>query len=436
MIKFIRILTVAVFTILLLQNCQKSDFLVITGVVRDSITNQPIEGAYVFTQNGNARTDKDGTFTLNGLHSGKQYINVFSFGSYIQKSKSVIITDGQVNKIDFELGRVPQPEIQTGSVFDIKYNSAKINSAINVKTGAYVYQYGHCWSSLTSEPNLSDYEGYTSQGSGGGSFTFTSNLPNLQSEKLYYVRAYASTNEGIIYGNTVIFTPSDNTITSGLVALYTFNTFNDYSTSWWKYGSFPDESGNSTSLNTYMWPGAPLTTDRFGSNNSALLCAGSRYTYSWSTNFGNINDFAISFWFNKSSWAGADAPIINLSYSSFSDEIRIGEDAGPNKLYFDIKTSSGSTYKLTPQSAPSLNMWHHAVFLRNSTSIKLYIDNILQSSMSCDNAPIYNYGNYFFVGFDINPNTWSWNYFNGSLDDIRFYKRSLKESEINYLFKN
>lgn len=432
--KTLRILAVAIFGLMLFQHCQKSDFLVVTGVVRDSLTNQPLEGIYIFTENGSARTAQDGTFSLNGIQAGKQYINAFSFSKYNQQSKSIIITNGQINKVDFKLSRIPEPEVETGSVFDIKINSAKITSSINVKSGS-VNQYGHCWSSKSSDPTLNDMEDFTNHGAGGGKFSFTSNLPNLQSEKLYYVRAYATTNEGTIYGNTVVFRPSDKDIFTGLLAYYTFNSFTDAHNPWWNYGYFFDESGNYSWLYSYQWIVTPLTQDRFGVNNRALKCESPTYTYTSSWLFSSFYDFSISFWVKKDSWAGTDKPILNFGYWTYQNEIRIGEDASQNKLYFNIKTSSGSSYKLAPNSAPSLDKWHHLVFLREGNSLRLYMNGVLQNSKTCDNSVI-NAGGYFFAGFDIDPLFWNWKYFNGALDDIRIYNRALNQSEVTYLFRN
>lgn len=131
--------------------------------------------------------------------------------------------------------------------------------------------------------------------------------------------------------------------------------------------------------------------------------------------------------------------MINTGYPSYTNEIRIGEDNSANKIYFDIVTGTGTLYKVWAASAPLLNTWHHVVAQRNSSSIELYIDGVLQGSTICNNQIIdhntYGWGySFFFIGFDISTSGWS--YFDGSLDDIRVYDRVLTDTEIQFLKSN
>lgn len=416
------ILAGAIIALVLFQNCQKSDFIIVTGVVTDSLTNLPVEGAFIVTPNGHTYTSaSDGTFTIEGIKPGKTNFRVFSFRGYNQKFKSVIISNGRVTKVDFVISPFAIPEIETGRVTNITLHSASVTGILNLKSDVNAHQYGHCWSYSTSFPSLDESVGHTNNGGGSGNISFTSNLTGLQSDNIYYVRAYAITDAGVIYGNSVAFRTSDIIINSGLLAYYPFN------------GDVNDQSGNGSGVSGWNYS---LTNDRYGNSNNALSCNSASFFYSYSKEgiFDMFNQFSISFWFYKSSWSGSNYQMICTGFSSnYTNDIRIGEEASPNKLYFDIKTGSGNTYKVSATSAPTLNMWHHVVAQRNNSEIQLYIDGGLQASLNCDNQPINNningWGGYLFVGSDLNSSP----YFTGSMDDIRVYDRALTNSEIQYL---
>lgn len=421
--KILGVLTGAIITLLLFQNCQKSDFLVITGVVRDSITNQPIEGAYIITENGNYyRSASDGTFSIDGIQPGKTDFVAVAFNGYYQKSKSILISDGRVNKIDFNLHPYSKPEIETGIVTNTSLHSATVSGSIKLKSQIYIQRYGHCWSNTNSLPTLEESIGSTTNWNGSWEVNFTSNLMGLQSDIIYYVRAYAVTDAGIIYGNSIAFRTGFLEVSNGLLAYFPFTY--DYS----------DQSGNGS--NTNGWS-LGLTNDRFGNSSNALSFTSSSffYSYSYTGLYSLFQEFSISFWFYKSSWSGNNTSLICTGYPSYTNEIRIAEDASSNKLYFDIVTGSGTKYKVSAISAPALNMWHHVVAQRNNTAIEFYIDGVLQGSVNCDNQPINNdmwgwgYA-YLFSGRDLFSDN---DYFKGSIDDIRVYNRALSSSEIQYL---
>ena len=423
--KVLGILAGSILLMVLFQNCQKSDFIVVSGTVTDSLTNEPIQGAYIFTTDGHVfMTADDGTFSMEGIQPGKINFRVFSFSGYHQKSKSVIISSGRVTKVDFSISPIDNPKIETGRVTAITLHSATVTGNLKWNPEINVTQYGHCWAYSTSFPSLEESVGHTTFGGGNGDITYSSYLSGLQTDNIYYVRAYVRTSTGeVLYGNSVAFKTAENEITDGLIAFYPFSN------------TFTDQSGIGVNLASYGWSNAPFTNDRFGNSNSALRCESPIYTYGYSEVFNELTQFSISFWFNKTNWAGSDKPMINTGYSNYTNEIRIGEDASTNKLYFDIKTGSGTKYKVGATSEPQLNRWHHVVALRNNNSIQLYIDGTLQGNTNCDSSPIGN-NNFLFVGFDIVPSIWNWNYFTGSLDDIKVYDRALTNSEIQFLYSH
>lgn len=422
--KLVRILTVTVFTIMLLQNCQKSDFIVLTGIVTDSLTNKPIEGAYIWANGQDYRTASDGSFLINGVLPGKQSIYVYSFNGHRAKTKSILVSEGRVNRVEFSLSPIKISEIETGTVQYIALTSANITGNIKLNSNEYVERYGHCWSSSSSIPTLEESEGSASSYGGFSSeINFTSTLSGLSIDKIYYVRAFAQTRYGISYGNTVIFRTGDIKVSKGLVTFFPFS------------GTYNDITG--AAAYSYGWA-LNYTADRKGAANNALsLNSTLFYAYSFNEAFYTFQDFSVSFWFYKNSWSGVNSTMVCAGYPNYINEFRISEDGTAQKIFFDIKTNNG-TYKVSALTAPSLGAWHHVVALRSGTALKLYIDGELQGSVPCDNQVISteynNWGySYLFAGTDLN---WPYNYFEGSLDDIRVYNRALTNSEIIDLFKD
>ena len=91
--------------------------------------------------------------------------------------------------------------VNTKEVTEITTNSAKCGGSV-IATGNYtIGACGVCWSE-TPSPTINNF--FTTDIQGGGEFT--SILKNLASGTKYYVRAYATTSSGIIYGEELDFT--------------------------------------------------------------------------------------------------------------------------------------------------------------------------------------------------------------------------------------
>lgn len=92
------------------------------------------------------------------------------------------------------------PTLTTTAVSLITSSTAKSGGNITDDGGGEILERGVCWS--TSEnPTIEDL--ITSNGSGSGSYT--SNISGLSATTVYYLRAYATNNAGIAYGNQISF---------------------------------------------------------------------------------------------------------------------------------------------------------------------------------------------------------------------------------------
>jgi hypothetical protein len=93
------------------------------------------------------------------------------------------------------------PVITTSAASSISSCGAISGGNIVSDTGTGITARGVCWSKLPS-PTIADNK--TIDGKGAGSFI--SSITGLDSNTLYYVRAYATNNSGTGYGNAITFT--------------------------------------------------------------------------------------------------------------------------------------------------------------------------------------------------------------------------------------
>ena len=111
-------------------------------------------------------------------------------------------------EITFTTEQIPDPEspiVTTADVTDITQTTAVSGGNVTDDGGASVTARGVCWST-SQNPTISD--NHTSDGNGTGSFT--SNLTNLTANTTYYVRAYATNENGTSYGEQKSFTTLQN----------------------------------------------------------------------------------------------------------------------------------------------------------------------------------------------------------------------------------
>jgi len=97
------------------------------------------------------------------------------------------------------------PIVTTDSVIGITQNAAISGGEVIQQGISAVIVRGICWS--TSQ-NPTTIDQHTADGSGTGSFT--SNLTGLTATTQYYIRAYATNNEGTAYGTQLSFTTLDS----------------------------------------------------------------------------------------------------------------------------------------------------------------------------------------------------------------------------------
>ena len=178
-----------------------------------------------------------------------------------------------------------------------------------------------------------------------------------------------------------------------------------------------------------------LTTfisDRFGCPNSALNLNGG-YTYIQSGIYFDTPQFTISVWIYPQS-VGLWSRVIDFSNGLHLDSIVLAQDSGLNLLpAVNIYSGSTNIEHVTSSTPLVLNQWQLLTATFDGSLLTIYINGIIKNSFSSVNTLqiVTRYNNT--IGKSIDPNNgYSFSY----LDDLRFYNKSLTQSEIIQLMNS
>ena len=116
-----------------------------------------------------------------------------------------IIFTGKYNSVEtevssFETEKIVLPIVTTAEATEVTTTTAVCGGNVSSDGGGTITARGVCWS-ISKMPTIDNNK--TNDGSGTG--VFTSNLSNLASQTTYYVRAYATNEEGTAYGEEKSF---------------------------------------------------------------------------------------------------------------------------------------------------------------------------------------------------------------------------------------
>jgi len=198
---------------------------------------------------------------------------------------------------------------------------------------------------------------------------------------------------------------------------------------WWPFnGNAMDESINT---NDGIINGATLTTDRFGTPNSAYYfsSAGCATRIDATINTTSITTgLTISVWVLKTG-AGCIAP-------RFLEFYVLGDGPGSAQWGWD-NTGFGNIGSITSTSAiiatawtkPLNNVWTNLVYTNNGSFGKFYQDGVLFNTIPSTGNPILS-GNAAFGRM----NSPAYDAFNGKLDDIAIWNRALSNCEVQQLY--
>jgi len=212
--------------------------------------------------------------------------------------------------------------------------------------------------------------------------------------------------------------PEVGSLKIGLIAYYPFT------------GNANDSSGNT---NNGVVNGATLTTDRFGNNSSAYLFNGTSSYIDIQNKFFNngLNDYSISLWVNPTSNTPTSGPGQTILNTNPHRGLGLGYSySGSKKLYFfnapdydwDIADDKFN-YNVI------LNNWINIIIIKRGVTFTYYVNGNIDKTTSLNRNP-----NSTLVSMRIGAITCCTpEYFNGKIDDVRFYNRILNDTEIKYL---
>lgn len=242
----------------------------------------------------------------------------------------------------------------------------------------------------------------------------------------HYAYAYGHNKKGEVASTT----SPHSIVPEGLVAYYPFNS------------NAVDETGNGHDGTPYN---APLTTDRFGTANTAYAFNGlnSYVQVPHSEDFNIVGDITISVWYKSLGDFGngyqtfiakrddsVGDPYMPWNFCiSYYGQTTINEY---KKLLFVDRTmyGTGGTYMFSNANITE-GVWQHALITVQNGIATLYLNGVADRTMFFNPAfrtpNLYNV----YIGWNKRP---GYEQFYGSLDDIRIYNRALTQAEVLLLF--
>ncbi len=199
-----------------------------------------------------ARTQQDIKDKMNSLDGNENGLVVhYSFDNISGTTLSDNIGDNDGILNNFTL------DVTTQAVTDITATSAVGNASIKGLGFPFPTAHGFCWSMNTAIPtiasdNSNDLGGASSIG------TFSANITELSSNTTYYVRAYATNDEGTSYGEVVVFETQPILIYRSVAT----GNWNDLSTWEQAIAENPTEEADWAAATSY--PGQVANADGWG----------------------------------------------------------------------------------------------------------------------------------------------------------------------------
>lgn len=153
-----------------------------------------------------------------------------------------------------------------------------------------------------------------------------------------------------------------------------------------------------------------------------------------SLDLGAINDFSISAWVNLKGYGTSHSTILQKYRASFGNTyygLRVDGISNPKKMSFTIWDGTYNPMVFDNVNVP-LNTWTHFVGIRNATHLQLWRDGVLvNSTTDTTTGTLSNSANLY-----LGSSGGTRNYFNGSIDEVLIFNRSLSSDEISQLYNS
>lgn len=215
------------------------------------------------------------------------------------------------------------------------------------------------------------------------------------------------------------FSMAQGTLDSGLIRNYPFSG-NAYDAS---------VTGDNATVT-----GATLTTDRFGTANSAYLFDGINDRVNFSPTGCTLQEFTYSIWANirTDSFQTSAVGVYALMYIGNAAYHDHGITTGGNSEWtIGSYHSDGTMNNVLSNVVPVTDVWQHLVFTRDDDSIKLYLNGQKLGATSVGGKSAGWSGTHHAV-IGARPNYYL--FFRGALDEARVYNRALSSTEVSDLY--
>jgi hypothetical protein len=170
---------------------------------------------------------------------------------------------------------------------------------------------------------------------------------------------------------------------------------------WWKIGNTRNFNG----INSYI--------------TGATVISNNDFTYSlWVKSINPLQSSPQSLVVQRLTLAAG--PLIETEFSGLTGRIDFQMRSNILDGYINISTNS----VFLP------NIWYNLTFIKNNTSLKIYVNWVLEVSWVYNGGP---WNNANIVNFGRDPFDWM-RWLNWSLDEVRIYNRALSDSEIQTLY--
>lgn len=375
-------------------------------------------------------------FTCTGL-SYDPILNVYYIGNF--DSGSIVVVDVNFDYISQISNVLPANALQ-GITYDTSDNTLWVSDYTN-KIIKHINKSGTDLGDGFSVPVTTNHIAYDSLTD--SLWTVDNNISStqfirrfscatgLQTNALTCSVAAATSFDGIciIPASRSLYVTSDLTTTNGVPLIYNITMSN---------GTVIDSFRDRTALE-----GITYNT----SDNSWVVCYDRGYHGNMingnkisklQTNFSSSNEltktFAVSMWIKPSTGSLSNVGLIsNRILDAESRDSLTSHQFGvfSNKLYFRVETTAQQYLVTGSTSITNMNRWYHTCAVFNTSSIKVYVDGILENSTNTTGQLIEGSNDVWIGGYYSNANL-----FSGSISDIRIYNTFFTDNDVRSLYSS
>ena len=172
--------------------------------------------------------------------------------------------------VEFVFAQAASSNVTTAEPTNITNTSAVVGGTVTVPEGGHVFLRGVCWG---TEPNPDIDGNHTSEETGVGAFSST--IEGLTTGLIYYVRAYAVIDNGLVYGENLSFVANYEYVDLGLPSGLLWATCNVGADAPEGYGDYfawgETQPKSEYSENTYLFYNDGILTKYTGSDGLTVL---------------------------------------------------------------------------------------------------------------------------------------------------------------------